>query len=128
MSEALSVLVVDDSRDAAESLADIIELEGHVATFCYSGEEALAILDTTPYPLVFMDIRMPGMGGVAAAMEILKRWPQVVVVFVTGNAHSQDDVLAPTRGRCQLLRKPYGPDQIREILDRAGESRWADGA
>ncbi|PJI51628.1 hypothetical protein CTI14_56475, partial [Methylobacterium radiotolerans] len=60
---ARKVLVVDDNRDAVESMVAVLALEGHDVTAAYDGEEAIALGNQVRPQVILMDIGMPGMTG-----------------------------------------------------------------
>lgn len=64
------VLVVDDNRDAADTLAMLLEAEGCDCHTAYSGEEALAAAETDPPDIVILDLFMPQMGGDQVARRL----------------------------------------------------------
>lgn len=80
-----NVLVVDDDRDAAESLAFCLQLDGRTVRFATSSEEALALAETWVPNLALVDLVMPRVDGYALAREIRRRYGGgVVLVAVTG--------------------------------------------
>jgi PleD family two-component response regulator len=64
------VLIVDDNRDAAESLSTLLNILGARASVAYSGREALNVLDAIHPEAVLLDIGMPGMDGYEVAQQI----------------------------------------------------------
>jgi CheY-like chemotaxis protein len=85
--ESVRVLVVDDHevfRDALRELVAAVPRFVVVGQAC-SGEEAVGVAERLSPQLVLMDVRMPGMDGVAAARVILSRHPRVVVVLISAD-------------------------------------------
>ncbi len=64
------ILVVDDNVDAADTLQQMLRLQGHEVRIRTSGEEAIAAVTRDPPEMIFMDIGMPEMDGLAAARRI----------------------------------------------------------
>ena len=112
----MNILIVDDNQDAAESLADILEYHGHETEICGDGKQGLAAYQQTQHHLVLMDLKMPVMNGGEAAVEILKFHPDARVVIVTGNTMEADLEQIQELGVVKLLRKPYDPQEILELL------------
>ncbi|WP_300754555.1 response regulator [Janthinobacterium sp.] len=83
---AAHVLVVDDNRDAADSLAALFQLEGYAASAAYDGEQALAAVEQAWPQLILMDLGMPGMDGYETARRIRQqaRGRDVLMVALTG--------------------------------------------
>ena len=67
---ALRILIVDDNVDSADSLASLLELEGHVAIPVYSAHEALEKLASTSVEAVVLDIGLPQMDGYEVARAL----------------------------------------------------------
>ena len=82
----IRVLVVDDEPIARQNLAHALERDGITADVAADGEEALALLAQTAYPLVLTDLRMPGMDGLSLLREVRQRLPQTEVIVITAHA------------------------------------------
>lgn len=119
---SVHVLVVDDNRELADNLAEILTDEGHVAFTAYSGEEALAAAETRHFDIVLTDIRMPGMDGVELISQLHKRDPQATYLLMT--AHASDGLLASAAElgiAGAVLSKPLViEDLLARILGPAG--------
>jgi DNA-binding NarL/FixJ family response regulator len=118
MSE-IRVLIVDDHvfyREGIKTLlgtrADEVELVGEAAT----GEEAIALVPSTKPDVVLMDLRMPGMGGIAATQQLTVSHPEVAVLVLTMN--DDDSVLPALRAgaRGYLLKDASVDDLVRGIV------------
>ena len=71
---ALDVLVVDDDRDLASGIADMLEAEGHRAILAVSGEAAIEVARERAFDMIFLDVKLPGMTGIeAGAIELLTK-------------------------------------------------------
>lgn len=119
---AWKVLVADDDDEFREALVDIIASEGwHVVWQARDGEEALQhTLDLQPDILV-LDHRMPVLTGAQVVERLRAKGIQVPVVFVTA-AHEISEIASSVGVRCHL-RKPFGFDELAEILRRAAQGR-----
>ncbi|HET8542329.1 MAG TPA: response regulator [Anaeromyxobacter sp.] len=109
-------LVVDDNRDFAENLAEILRDRGDDAAIAQSGAEAVALARTRRFDALLTDMRMPLMGGAEVVHEIRRRDPGVPALVVT--AHSGDDVLEGARreGLLAVLSKPVDVPRLLELL------------
>ena len=114
---ARRVLVIEDNRDAGESLVEALELTGHTVEVAHSGPEGLARARTFAPEVVLCDIGLPGMTGfdVARAMRADTQLRSTRLVALTGYA-LEDDVRRGTRGG---LRGPHGE------ASRPGRARTA---
>ncbi|UGQ49096.1 response regulator [Massilia endophytica] len=70
MTATRRVLIIDDNRDAADLLRDLVSLYGHSATVAYGGEQGLAAAQTVEPDVAFVDIGMPDMDGYAVARAL----------------------------------------------------------
>lgn len=115
---ALRVLIVDDNRDAADSLALLFVLKGADARVAYGGAEALARLaDFCPHAGLF-DIHMPGMTGLELARrvrELHSRCP-LLLVAVTGVGDEEAGEATAAAGFDTHLTKPADPAELDRVL------------
>jgi two-component system, NtrC family, response regulator HydG len=100
------VLIVDDDRDHAESLADILEMRGHRVDLAHSGEEAVERFCGSDYDLVLMDVQLPGMNGVETFFEFRRLRADARVVMMTGFSVEQLVAQAVDNGALGILYKP----------------------
>jgi CheY-like chemotaxis protein len=114
----LRVLVVDDNRDAAESLALWIETFGHEARVAHDGSEALDVALRAPPDLVLLDIGLPGMSGndVARALRASPQLRDTRVVALSGWASAEDRARSIQAAFDQHLAKPIEPATLQEVL------------
>lgn len=85
----LRVLIIDDDRDLAESLAELIEARGHAASLAFSGEAGLARFRQQHYDVAFVDVKMPGQNGVQTFLGLRKIDPSAAVIMMTGFSAEQ---------------------------------------
>lgn len=85
-SDATRILVVDDEQLIADTLARILNLNGFAANAVYSGDAALATLDTFCPNIVLSDVRMPGRSGIEVGILIRQQCPDTRVVLFSGQA------------------------------------------
>ena len=115
------VLIVDDDRDMADSLAFIIKRRGHDVTVAYDGETAVEMFKTKAFDLAFLDVLLPGMNGVESFLAIRKARPDAKVYMMTGYAPEELVNVALQQGALGVLRKPVFPEDILSKLGTAGE-------
>lgn len=117
----LRVLVVDDNMDAAESLAMLLELEGHETRTAFSGLDALSAAASFAPHLVFLDIGMPRMSGyeVATRFRADPALAPAVLVALTGWGSQDDKHRAKEAGFDFHLTKPVDAAAVDEILEAA---------
>jgi signal transduction histidine kinase/ActR/RegA family two-component response regulator len=116
------VLVVDDNRDAAESLAMLLRLLGMDVRVAYSGAEALAVLGHYEPEVVLLDIGMPGMDGHEVARRIREepRFRGTTLIALTGWGQEEDRVRSRTAGFDHHLVKPADVTTLHALLNGEG--------
>ena len=113
-----SVLVVDDNRDAADSLAELLRAMGTTALVAYSGEEALRLVESCHIDVAVLDIGMPGMDGCELARHLLLRkdGEQLTLIALTGWGQKADRELAAAAGFHHHLLKPVDATELIALL------------
>jgi CheY-like chemotaxis protein len=116
--EARRVLVVDDNKDAAESMALLLRMSGHEVTIARDGAEALTLAATLKPETVLLDIGLPGMDGYELARRLrnLPGLEQVQVVAVTGYGQEADRQAAMAAGIHLHLTKPVDSQELTRLL------------
>ena len=71
-SQALRILIVEDSIDLAENIGDYLEIQGHVSDFAMDGISGLHIALTNRYDAIILDIMLPGMDGLTFCRKLRK--------------------------------------------------------
>jgi CheY-like chemotaxis protein len=111
------VLVVDDNRDAADTLAHLLRQAGAPVQVAYNGPVALNLVESFAPDVVVLDLGMPGMSGLDVARQIRKRpEPQPVLVALTGWGQSQDRELTRVAGFDHHLTKPVDFAELQALL------------
>ena len=116
-----SILVVDDERNIRTNLATFVRRLGHRAETAEDAPGALASLDRQHFDLVFSDVRMAGIDGLALLRDIRRRHPDVVVVLMTAYATVPQAVEAMRAGAYDYLVKPFSLDQVSLLVERVLE-------
>ena len=116
------VIVVDDVRDLADSLAMLLTLTGHPTRTAYNGLEAVQAAAAERPDVVILDLNMPVMDGFRAAREIRDRYPSPPPVLVAVSAISANSVQKRLDdcGFDHFLTKPADVEALLAIVDQAG--------
>lgn len=101
------ILLVDDNEDFLDNIKDVFEDEGYEVLTAINGEEAVLQVKTQPVDVVVMDIRMPGMNGVDAFVEMKKSNPGVKVIMCTAYIVETTIRRALREGAQAVLNKPF---------------------
>jgi two-component system cell cycle sensor histidine kinase/response regulator CckA len=115
----VQVLVVDDDRDARGAMRRVLERQGYSVLLAASGLEALGLLQGThlPVDLLITDVQMPVLPGDALVQEVRRSWPELPVLYVSGEPGFAN-LPGLTAGRSGFLRKPYSPEELLESVLR----------
>jgi len=117
---ARRILIVDDNRDAAETLALLLASQGHKVRSAFDGPSALEIARQFRPDIVFLDIAMPGMSGYDAARQ-LRAEPDlknIAIIALTGFGGEADIRRAREAGFDDLAVKPAELGQLKEQIQR----------
>jgi signal transduction histidine kinase/CheY-like chemotaxis protein len=114
-----SVLVADDNRDAADSLAMLLEMNGHRVSVAHCGERAFEAAERARPSAVILDIGMPDLSGYEVARRIrAESWgAPMLLVAVTGWGQADDKARARAAGFDFHLTKPVDPDQVERLIN-----------
>jgi len=122
------MLVVDDNRDSAESLALLLKLTGHETHTALDGEAALAAAQATRPDVVLLDIGMPKLNGYDACRRIRSEpWGQdMILIAQTGWGQEDDRRRTEEAGFDGHVVKPVDPDDLMKMVARLSLSRARD--
>lgn len=116
MQASAAVTVVDDEPYALDILVRAARSWDFECQSARSAEQALALLEKNPTPVVVTDLRMPGMGGVWLVREIQKRWPDISIIVVTAG-HEYDALhQCLDAGAHHYFLKPVNFDEFHHAL------------
>ncbi len=121
MEPAVKILIVDDQVNTCKSLQAILKKGGYDTDYTLKPEEALRKVQAEHFDIVITDIRMPGMDGIRLLEELKKMQPHLVVIMITGYATIKSAVESIQKGAYDYLPKPFAPDEVRVIIERAVE-------
>ncbi len=111
------ILVVDDNRDAADSLARLLLLAGHPVQTQYDGNAALDEMDRFKPDVVLLDIGLPGMNGYDVARCLRNRRRDLLLIAITGYGQEEDRRSAVAAGFDHHFVKPIDLKQLQETLN-----------
>ena len=123
MSEALTVLIIEDGPDVALGCEQALQLDGISAACVGSAEQARRRLGRDFRGIIVSDIRLPKMDGMAFLRETLALDPELPVVLITGHGDVSIAVQAMKDGAYDFIQKPFPPEYLVEVVRRALEKR-----
>jgi len=115
------ILLADDNRDAAESLAIILRLEGHDVELAHDGNSALRSFAARRPDVALLDIGMPKTNGyeVARMIRAAPEGADVLLIAITGWAQDADKAESRAAGFDHHLTKPIEPEKLIELLNQS---------
>ena len=111
-----NVLVIDDDRMVADTLAEILRLHGFAPVALYSGEEAIEFAERFRPDIVLSDIRMHRVDGIETAKMIRQRHPECRVILFTASTVSSKARQAIECSGFELLQRPLHPHRVLSLL------------
>jgi PAS domain S-box-containing protein len=122
----LRILVAEDNQTNQLVASKMLQALGYRADIVGNGVEAVAAIRAAPYDLIFMDVMMPEMDGLAATRAI-RALPaparDVHIIALTANAFRQDQEVCREAGMNDFLAKPITRESLEQVLDRYLEGR-----
>ena len=115
---AQKVLIVDDERNIRLTLKGALDSIGLEVDAVFQGEEALQKLTEKSYDVMILDLRLPGMDGLAVLRQAAEQSSKTKVIIITAYGTVEAVVEAMELGAVDFLQKPFEPQEVREIVGR----------
>jgi len=118
----ISALVIDDHREAADMICDMLSFLDVQARAAYGPREAMLLLKDSSPDIVFLDINMPGVDGFEV-MSYIRRFPHmetVPIVFVTSDDQPETAGKVRKTGALLMIIKPATIESLESALKKAG--------
>lgn len=117
-----TILVIDDDAEIRYSLTRVLSTRRYHVIEAPSGEQGITIVKKGPHPdLVFLDVRMSGMGGIEALQHIRSANPKQLVILMTAFGTAQTAIEAMKYGAFDYVMKPFDPQKVLALADHALE-------
>jgi two-component system response regulator AtoC len=117
------ILVVDDEQNICESIKKTLERSGYSVSTSHDGYEALKRVRADAYDMVICDIRLPDQDGLQILDQIKEFNHRIIVCMITGYASIDTAITSMRHGAIDYITKPFKPDQIRFIVNRAFQKK-----
>jgi len=116
-----SVLLVDDNRDAAESLRALLEMEGHAVALAFTGQAALDQVEQVRPDVVILDVGLPDISGYAVARQLRQdnRLPASMLIAMTASARAEEHTAVREAGFDHHVVKPASPAMLLGFVSSA---------
>jgi DNA-binding NtrC family response regulator len=117
------ILIVDDEEIVIRSCLRILDGAEFQVEAVQDGREALRKIEENPYDVVILDIMMPNIDGLEVLRRVKETHPNVDVIMVTGLSQIDTAVQAMKLGAFDYISKPFEPDELKLVVQRALERR-----
>ncbi|MFN4057256.1 MAG: sigma-54-dependent transcriptional regulator [Roseinatronobacter sp.] len=125
MTRQMRVAIVDDEQDMRQSISQWLTLSGFQTETYADGTEALAAIRPDFPGVVITDMRMPGMDGMALLKRLVSMDSALPVILITGHGDVPMAVEAMRLGAFDFLEKPFDPDKMMALAEKAAKARMA---
>ena len=122
-SNSIRVLLIDDERIFVESLTKVLKRRGMEVKAAFDGLSALKLLSHEEPDVIVLDLRMPGMDGLAVLEEIRAKDSLTPVILLTGHLDIDRVVQVMDKGVALVLLKPCPVETLVSAIENASESK-----
>jgi DNA-binding NtrC family response regulator len=113
------VLIVDDEEAFANNIAKLIAKRGYDIKAVYNGQSALQALDEDDFDVIVLDLKMPGLDGLATLKIIKRKKPSVEVIILTGHGSMESGIDGIEMGAFDFIMKPVRFDELHDKIRQA---------
>ena len=117
----IRILIVDDEKVIRDGVERALSGKGFAIAKAENGERGIEMIREDGFDVVLLDLMMPGIDGFGVLDWIKEHAPETQVIVVTGFATVSKAVSAMKQGAFDFVGKPFTPDYIRIVVDRAVE-------
>jgi len=117
MEKQVSILIIDDDEGMLKTLNYILVDKGYEVTACRTGSEAIALVNQRSFDIALIDIKMPGMDGVAVLKAIKKLSPETSIMMITAYTMHKLVEEAKKEGAKAIFPKPLDIDKMIAYTD-----------
>ncbi len=117
------ILIVDDEFSVRDSLTHWFEADGYQVGAAGDAKEALRKLEAGPWDLALVDVKMPGMDGIALQERLRELAPEMLVIIITAYGSVESAVRALKQGAYDYITKPVDPDELSRLVQKGLEHR-----
>jgi two-component system response regulator AtoC len=114
----LKVLVVDDEEDIVEVIQDRLEAYGFTVVTAGTGLEALKKLSMEKFDGIFLDVKMPEMGGIEALEQIRKSDKHIPIIIITSSSTREAIIEAMAKGANEYVLKPFEWEELKAKIEK----------
>lgn len=116
------IMIIDDEPIVGKRLKQALEKSGYAVETFQTGATALNRLAEKEFDIVVTDVRMDEIDGLDILNRVNQQWPKTKVIIITGYATIEVARQALAKGAFDFVAKPFKPDELREVIQRAVKS------
>jgi len=113
------VVLVDDEKEFVETLSERLLMRDMGAAVVYNGEQALSLMEKEEPEVMVLDLKMPGINGIALLHRVKEEHPDVEVIVLTGQGSEEDEKACLDMGAFAYLEKPVDVDVLAKTMREA---------
>jgi len=118
------ILLVDDEVAFTSNMSKILSRRGYDVSSVNDGESAIKAIEDEEYDVVILDLRMPGMDGIATLRVMKTKRPLMEVIILTGHGSVESGIRGMNLGAFDYAMKPIQINELQEKIDEAVERRF----
>ncbi|MFG6466903.1 response regulator [Roseateles sp. BYS87W] len=119
--EDIRIVLVDDDRDACETLSEVLQFDGYSVRFATTAQEAIATVEEYQPICALVDLGLPDLDGCELSRQLRDRYgPDLVLIAVTGRVGQQAHDKAMACGIDHVLSKPLSLERLRSFFPPRG--------
>jgi two-component system, NtrC family, C4-dicarboxylate transport response regulator DctD len=123
----LKILIVDDEEIVRYTLGEFLKMKGHSPDHEEDGMAGFRAIQNTAYDVAFVDIRMPGMGGIQLLRQALAIQPHLSIIVMSGHGDTETRQEALQAGAFSFLYKPFRLKDVIDVIESVSHTKAADG-
>ena len=116
----MRVLLVDDEKELVSTISERLHLRGIENDWATTGEQCLSLFKERDYEWVVLDMKMPGLGGLATLEAIKGSRPETRIIVITGYASKENHDAGMAAGADHYLLKPVDVDDLLALMQPEG--------
>lgn len=118
------ILAVDDDAAVCKSIKAVLRNTPIKVDVVHTAEDALEQISERPYAIMITDMMLPGIDGIQLLEKVKAKNPNITVILITGYPSIKSAVKSIKLSAFDYLPKPFTPEELREVVNRALEARF----
>jgi DNA-binding response OmpR family regulator len=107
MNDKVRILVADDDKELVQTIEEELIIEGYEVVIAHDGEEALKAIQSTPFQIAILDLKMPKITGLEILQKVKKEFPAMKTIILTAYANLENVKKCRDLGADEVVEKPY---------------------